>query len=184
MFDELLSDLKAKFPSVSIELDKREVGDSVLIVDAASLFEVSQYLKESTRWDFNVLQVITGHDLPPDFIAVTYILASYRQNSELLLRVKLGRQNPKVKSVVPLWPAANFQERECYDMLGVQFEGHPDLRRILCPEDWEGFPLRKDYKAAESYNGMEIYPQEKLNLADRQFGKKGQKSVEVTETVE
>ena len=79
-----------------------------------------------------------------------------------------------------VYSAANWQERECYDMLGVRFKNHPDHRRILCPDDWEGFPLRRDYEAAKSYRGMEIYPDDKMNFEDREFAQK-QKELEKAE---
>lgn len=75
----------------------------------------------------------------------------------------------KVESVCDVWKSADFQERETYDMLGVEFIGHPDMRRILCPEDWEGFPLRKDYVVQEVYQGMEVNPAHKINQGDFDF---------------
>jgi NADH-quinone oxidoreductase subunit C len=84
--------------------------------------------------------------------------------------VKLtDRVNPAVESIVKTYAAANFQERECYDMFGIRFNNHPDLRRILCPDDWQGWPLRKDYVAQKYYNGMEVYPEGKMNMGDRDF---------------
>jgi len=89
---------------------------------------------------------------------------------DFVLKVRVSdRVSPSVDSVVSVWPAANFQERECYDMFGVTFKNHPDHRRILCPDDWEGFPLRKDYNAPKYYNGMEVFPDSKMNLEDREF---------------
>ena len=82
------------------------------------------------------------------------------KNTELILKVRLPRGDennlPKVDSVCSVWKAANFQERECYDMMGVEFNNHPDLRRILCPEDWEGYPLRKDYEEPDYYRGVPV----------------------------
>ena len=91
----------------------------------------------------------------------------------LILKAALDREGDlTVASVVSLWSSANFQERETYDMLGVTFDGHPDHRRILCPEDWEGFPLRKDYVPAETYKDMTINPVHKMNIGEREFGAK------------
>jgi NADH-quinone oxidoreductase subunit C len=87
-----------------------------------------------------------------------------------MLKVKLtDRLNPVVDSIVKLFAAANFQEREVYDMFGIKFNNHPDLRRILCPDDWQGWPLRKDYVAQKDYNGMAVYPDGKMNFDDREF---------------
>jgi len=70
--------------------------------------------------------------------------------------VRVPKDNPHVPSVESVWKTANWHEREAYDLIGVVFDGHPDLRRILLPDDWEGHPLRKDYKVPEFYNGMKV----------------------------
>lgn len=80
-----------------------------------------------------------------DRIEVVYRLTALATNEKLVLRADLDREKPEVDSVVPVWKGADFSEREAYDLIGVLFKGHPDMRRILLPDDWEGFPLRKDY---------------------------------------
>ncbi len=91
-------------------------------------------------------------------------------SAEITIKVQLkDRVKPQVDSVVSLYKAANFQERECFDLFGVEFLNHPDLRRILCPYDWQGHPLRKDYVAPKFYNGMEVFPEDKMNSEDREF---------------
>lgn len=155
------------------------VGDQSITVNASTILEVCHALKSSLEFAFNVLQVISGTDYP-DRIEVSYILASYSKNLELILKVKLPRFEgadaknnlPKINSVVSVWSAANFQERETYDMIGVEFVGHPDFRRILCPDDWEGHPLRKDYIVQAKYLDMVVDPPAKNNTADQMFGKR------------
>ena len=151
------------------------VGDSSITVEAASILEVCHALKTSSEFEFNVLQVITATDYA-DRIEVTYVLASYSKNLELLLKAKLPRGDknnlPKINSVVSVWSAANFQEREAYDMIGINFVGHPDLRRILCPYDWDGHPLRRDYVVQEKYLDMVVNPPGKNNTDDQMFGKR------------
>lgn len=153
------------------------VGDSSITVEAGKILEVCRALKSE---GYNVLQAITGTDYP-DRIELTYIIADFTKNLELLLKVNVGRGDgngnnkdtlPKVDSVVSVWRAANFQERETYDMIGVNFVGHPDLRRVLTPDDWQGYPLRRDYVVAEKYLDMVINPAHKINSADHMFGKK------------
>lgn len=158
-----------------INLPVATVGDSSITVEAATILEVCKALKASSEFQFNVLQVITGTDYA-DRIELSYVLASFSKNLELILKAKLPRGDkfnlPKINSVVSVWSAANFQERETYDMIGVDFVGHPDLRRILCPYDWDGFPLRKDYIVQEKYLDMVVDPPEKNNTADQMFGKR------------
>ncbi|MBP9675098.1 MAG: NADH-quinone oxidoreductase subunit C [Bacteriovoracaceae bacterium] len=174
MHNELTSFLQNKFPNAKIELQKKEVGDEFIILgESKNIVEVCETLKNSPDYLFNVLQVISGVDYPTEnMIEVNYILASFSKNLELILKVRLPRENPTIQTVSSVWKSADFQERECYDMLGVIFEGHPDFRRILCPDDWEGYPLRKDYVPAKMYKHMEIYPEDKMNLADQEFVKK------------
>lgn len=145
--------------------------DSSVTVDASAIFKVCDYLKKNTDMPFNALQCISGVDYL-EYMEVCYIFAHFDVNAprQLILKVKLTeRVNPIVDSIVSLYPAANFQEREVYDMFGIKFNNHPDPRRILCPDDWEGFPLRKDYVTQKMYNGMEVAPDDKMNYEDREF---------------
>lgn len=151
------------------------VGDLSITVDAASIFDVCKSLKESDEFQMNVLQVITGTDYA-DRIEVSYILASFSKNFEVILKANLPRGDkfnlPKIQSVTSLWRAADFQERETFDMIGVDFTGHPDLRRILCPYDWDGHPLRRDYVVQEKYLDMVVNPPGKINTEDHMFAKR------------
>jgi len=148
-----------------------EKTDSSITVEAAAIYKVVEFLKANSKYSFNSLHCISGVDYV-EYLEVCYMLTNYIPDAvrSLILKVKIAdRVDPKVDTIVPLYAAANFQEREVYDMFGIKFNNHPDLRRILCPDDWEGFPLRKDYIAAKLYNGMEIYPDSKMNMEDRQF---------------
>ena len=93
---------------------------------------------------FDYLADITAIDWR-DRIEVVYQLTNLASNAKVALRVDLDRDKPELDSVTSVWKGADYQEREVYDLMGVVFKGHPDLRRILLPEDWEGYPLRKDY---------------------------------------
>ncbi len=173
MHSEIVEFLNKTVPGANAEHIAAEVGDDSIFVNPEHIYKCCEELRYSSQWDFNVLQVITGCDYS-DRIEVSYILASFTKNLELILKVKLPKSSPsdtpEIDSVCELWVAANFQERECYDMVGVIFKNHPDFRRILCPDDWEGFPLRKDYVVQKTYRGMEVNPPEKVNTDDHYFG--------------
>ncbi|MPN12648.1 NAD(P)H-quinone oxidoreductase subunit J [bioreactor metagenome] len=93
-----------------------------------------------------------------DSLGIVYHLYSMKYNHKIVIKVKLDRQHPVIQSVERVWKTANWHEREAYDMFGVYFEEHPDLERILCPEDWEGYPPRKDYVAPKEYRGIDATP--------------------------
>ena len=115
-------------------------------------------LRETEALWFDLFECLSGVDHGPEAgeMEVVYHLCSVVHEHRLVLRVRVPREAPEVPSVASIWPAANWHEREAYDLLGLRFAGHPDLRRILLPDDWEGHPLRKDYQEAESYHGILI----------------------------
>ena len=177
MLNQIADFINSKVSSASAVATTPEKGDGFVTVKAESILEVANALKTSAEFEMNVLQVITGTDYPAaSEIELTYVLASFTKNLELLLKVRLPRGDknnlPKINSVVSVWRAANYQEREAFDMIGVTFVGHPDHRRILTPDDWDGHPLRKDYVVQEVYRGMVVNPAHKVNTEDHFFGKK------------
>jgi NADH-quinone oxidoreductase subunit C len=104
---------------------------------------------------FDFLQNLTAVDwIKEERIELVYHLWSYARRQERVVKIDLPRAEPTVPSVADVWRAANWYEREQFDLFGVTFVGHPDLRRILLPDDWPGHPMRKDYVEAPSYNGM------------------------------
>jgi NADH-quinone oxidoreductase subunit C len=118
-----------------------------LFIRPESLLRVCELLRDAPGLRFNYLSGVTALDHYPNEprFETVYHLYSIETTQRLRLKVRLSGDNPRVASVVPVWPGADAFEREVYDLFGVYFEGHPDLRRILMPEDWEGHPLRKDY---------------------------------------
>jgi len=129
-----------KFPEAVIES-----GADSLLLKAESLLEVADYLKKTPGLDFDYLNYVTAVDYY-DYFEVVYRLASIKHNHGLVLKVRCyDRQNPTLPSVVGIWRGADFQEREIYDLLGISFEGHPNLRRIVLWEGFEGHPLRKEF---------------------------------------
>jgi len=129
--------------------------DSWLQVAPYEIERVCEHLKTTPELSFDYLECITGVDYPDlQKIVVVYHIYSYTKRHRVILKAFLDREDPAMLSVVNVWSTANWQERECFDLLGVLFEGHPDLRRLLLPDDWEGHPLRKDYEEKEDYHGI------------------------------
>jgi NADH-quinone oxidoreductase subunit C len=125
-------------------------GDETVVVGANALLEAMRFLKESSEFDFNVLMDLTAVDYQafgekgPRF-EVVYHLYSLKKNHRLRVKVPVEETNPSVPSLTGLWAGANWFEREVWDMFGIRFEGHPNLKRIMMYEGFVGHPLRKDY---------------------------------------
>jgi NADH-quinone oxidoreductase subunit C len=151
---DIYAALENQFPGKVGEF-KGEVLEPYLSVDGAAIVEVCRFLRDSAGLNFEVLSDLTALDWPKEEkIQVVYHLFSYSHNHQIVLKVDLPRDNPKIATVEGLWKVANWFEREVYDLFGVIFEGHSDLRRIMLPEDWLGYPLRKDYVEEEEYDGI------------------------------
>lgn len=134
---------------------KGDVFDPYLHVDAGSIVDVCRHLRDEIDSSFEVLSDLTALDLPKENkLQVVYHLYSYSRRHQIVVKVDLPREEPRVATVEGVWKAANWMEREVFDLFGVFFEGHSDLRRILLPEDWIGHPLRKDYVEQEEYDGI------------------------------
>jgi NADH-quinone oxidoreductase subunit D len=131
---------------------QERLSEAIEIVPSA-LHAVCAVLRDDDRLRFNFLRAVTGIDRK-DAIEVVYHLYSYPRRHEIALKARLDRDQPSVESVSDLWPTANWHERETFDLVGVNFTGHPSLKRILLPEDWEGHPLRKDYVQPPEYHGI------------------------------
>jgi len=124
--------------------------ETTLIVKGDDIVQVARYLRDSKGLIYNFLSDISAVDYYPDYdrpgrFAVCYHLYSMLYNRRIRLKVFLQEDDPSVPTVTQVWPAANWLEREAFDMMGIEFKGHPDLRRVLLPEDWEGHPQRRDY---------------------------------------
>jgi NADH-quinone oxidoreductase subunit C len=122
-------------------------GETTIVVSASDLVRIARYLATEPALLFSFLSDISVVDrfpLEPRF-EVNYHLVSLEKRARLRVKVRLPGGEPTVPSVTAIWPTANWHERENFDLFGIRFEGHPDLRRILMPDEWEGYPLRKDY---------------------------------------
>ena len=145
--------LAARFPGGAVTLET--AGAPAIRVRPVDLLAVATFCKTDPTLAFECLSNETGVDYPKrEEIEVVYHLFSYTLRHALTLKVGLARDNPRVATVSAVWRAAIWQEREIFDLLGVDFDGHPDLRRVLLPEDWVGHPLRKDYVEPETYHGI------------------------------
>jgi NADH-quinone oxidoreductase subunit C len=137
---------------------EKERLDPTVTLDATVWLETARYLKEELN--FETCHLVTGIDRGPEEgrIEVLYTLFSRNRAEWLHVRIPLGRPEngglPEMDSAAMIWRAADWHERETYDLVGVNFKGHPDLRRILLPDDWEGHPLRKDYVYPLEYHGI------------------------------
>ena len=131
------------------------VRDPWIAVTPAAIADVCRFLRDDPDLRFDCLSNQTGIDYAAkQLIQVVYHLLSYVHRHTIVLKVDVPRDTPELPSVADVWPAANWLEREIYDLVGATFTGHPDLRRLLMPEDWIGHPLRKDFVEPESYHGI------------------------------
>ena len=142
--DPLLKDLRERFPDAGVT-GQSFLGQPIYTIELGSLIDVMGYLRGST-WKFDYLVDVTCLDYLGDQKRFCMVYHLYSHASGQLIRVKTrAAAEEMVPSVTSIWRAADWLEREVFDMFGIEFSGHPDLRRILLPDDWLGYPLRKDY---------------------------------------
>jgi len=169
--DDVASALESA--GLKVQIEKAHKGDPFVVVGPEMLLQVLKFLRDDERFLCGVLQVVSAVDfLPkaavaatettpavaavPGRIEVSYFLFSYLHRHQLAVKVRLDRDRPQVESATTLFRSANWYERECMDLVGVQFVNHPNPQRILLPKDWVGHPLRRDYVFPEEYNGMKV----------------------------
>ncbi len=137
---QVTAQLSERFPDAVLE-----TGDDSILLDSSALVDVAAFLKDTPGLDFNFLSMVSGVDYY-QYFEVVYHLISLEHNHSLTIKTRcLGRDNPTLPSLTGLWRSADLQEREIYDLLGVSFEGHPNLERIFLWPGFQGHPLRKDY---------------------------------------
>ncbi len=148
------------------ELLTKEFGDKVLEgheavsnpwvkIAPVHLVNLASFLRDTPGLSFDSLMCLSGVDYPNNF-GVIYHLFSMKYHHKIAVKVDLSKDDPAVPSVADIWHGANWFEREVYDLYGIKFNGHPDLTRILLPDDWEGYPMRKDYKYPETYHELPL----------------------------
>jgi NADH-quinone oxidoreductase subunit C len=147
-FDQVADDLERAYPLFSDAIEKVVVdrGELTLFIKAARLVDVAKILRDQLRFEMCV--GVNGIHFPEEIsreLHAVYSLLSITRNQRIRLEVCVSEKEPHIPSVVSVWAGANWHERETYDMFGIIFDNHPGLTRILMPDDWSGFPQRKDY---------------------------------------
>jgi NADH/F420H2 dehydrogenase subunit C len=136
---ELGKALVTRFPTAVIE-----TSDEAVVIARDSLYKVAEFLRYDDEYAFNYLNYLTAIDYY-DYFEIVYQITSLKYNHTTIIKTRCNRDDPSVPSVTKLWRGADFQERETFDLLGIIFEGHPNLKRIVLWEGFQGYPLRKDY---------------------------------------
>jgi len=133
-----------------------ELNDTHIQLKPDNWFEIAKWLKSEPSLHFDSLQCHTGMDVGENMLEARYNLHSMTHDHKIEIRIAVSRDKANIPSIEQIWRIGDWFERETYDMFGIFFEGHRDHRRMLLPEDWEGYPLRKDYEVQETYHGIAI----------------------------
>ncbi|MFA4985827.1 MAG: NADH-quinone oxidoreductase subunit C [Candidatus Brocadiia bacterium] len=132
-----------RFPGVTFY--EKAIG-LVAVVPSDNFRDIAEFCRDDERLACDFLHNYAAADFPPDRMEVFVMLYSYRHGHKFTLKTSVDRAEPKLHSLSAVWPAADWYEREMFDLFGIVFAGHPDLRRLFCPDYWVGYPLRKDYQ--------------------------------------
>ncbi|NLT49314.1 MAG: NADH-quinone oxidoreductase subunit C [Ignavibacteria bacterium] len=169
--EEIFELLKSKFAEDVLELKPAQPLDAMIVVNPLKIKEISNYLCSEESLSFDTLMCLSGVDdangekvkdgngietINGGTLSIYYHLDSIKLRHKITIKISVPRDNPETYSVESIWKCADWHEREAYDLFGIKFLDHPDLRRILLPDDWDGFPLRKDYQVPEFYLGMKV----------------------------
>jgi NADH-quinone oxidoreductase subunit C len=153
---EIHDRLKVQFGEAIVDFKADASAEPWIRIDPLRTREIGFFLRDTPEFQFDSLMCVSGVDNNDGTLSTVYHLYSIPHKHRLVLKAIVTKDNPQTQSVEAVWKTANWHERESFDLLGIIYTGHPDLRRILCPYDWEGHPLRKDYKPPEFYNGMRV----------------------------
>jgi NADH-quinone oxidoreductase subunit C len=156
-FDELFLLVKQFCENAEPLADESSSPKAIKLSDK-DLMKVCENLHRNEKTYFDMLSCVTALDNGPEVktMEVIYNLYSIPYGHQLMLKITLPRENPEIPSLTSIWKTADWHEREAFDMFGIVFTGHPDLRRILMPADWQGNPLRKDYKQQDYYRDIKL----------------------------
>ncbi len=153
---EIHTALQQQFPGAVVDAKLDGVLNPWIKIAPDRIRDVAIWLRDTETCQFDSLMCLSGMDYTGGKLGVVYHLNSTKLNHTIVLKVDVTVDNPHCQSVEAIWKTANWHEREAFDLYGIIFDGHPDLRRILLPDDWEGHPMRKDYQVPEYYNGMKV----------------------------
>jgi len=150
--------IREAFGSAVSDFDANETMPFFEVLETERWQEIALFMRDHPKLRFNYMACLSGVDYPAEEkLGIVCNLESLGEfGHRIAVKVKCARDGGSIPTAAYVWHTANWHEREAYDMFGMQFAGHPDLRRILCPEDWEGYPLRKDYAVQESYHGIKV----------------------------
>ena len=138
-------------------IENEGLSDNQIEINGSQWLEVATFMKEDPNLSFDQLECITGIDTGDGGnLQSRYNLHSMEHRHKVEIVINHDRKKPIVPSIEKVWRIGDWFERETYDMFGIEYEGHRYLRRILCPDDWEGWPLRKDYEGQDSYHGIVV----------------------------
>ncbi len=136
---------KLKSLNINCEWQKSDTNEtSIIIVDANHICKIIEFFKTQSDVKFDILLSVSSVDFPEHF-EVSYHLLDSTFKNQIIIKASLSKENPTIESIANIYSAANWHERENYDLMGIKFKNHPDLKRILLTDDWQGHPLRKDY---------------------------------------
>lgn len=170
--EEIFELIKNEFGEAILGLDKETPTEPIISIDSMQIHKVGAFLRDNDELKFDSLMVLSGVDdangtkakdedgtdmISGGTLSVYYHLHSTNLKHKITIKISTQRDNPQIESVYNVWRTSDWHEREAFDMFGIIFLNHPNLRRILMPYDWEaGYPLRKDYKNPEFYKGMKV----------------------------
>jgi NADH-quinone oxidoreductase subunit C len=156
--DEVLERLHAEFGADGIAVEGTGDFESFIVIRASKVVPICEFLRHDSDLYFDALSCLSGvdHSAGDETMEVVYHLQSMRHLHRVVIKTIVPKDAPRLSTVEHLWKIANWHEREVYDLYGVVFDKHSDLRRILLPDDWEGHPMRKDYQEPDIYRGMKV----------------------------
>ena len=156
--EEIYKTLSDKFGGAILGYDTELAGDPNIQIAPTAIADVCQFLAETDTLAFDSLMCLSGVDLgvKEENFSIVYHLYGMQHRHTVVLKTSVPKTDAHLPTVSHIWKTADWHEREAYDLYGILFEGHTDLRRILLPDDWEGYPLRKDYQEPDFYRGMRV----------------------------